>query len=249
MPMKTDILAFGAHPDDTELSCSGTIAKLVQQGKKVAVIDLTRGEMGSRGTPETRMEEAEKASVILGLQSRDNLGLPDTRLENIREFQLPVIERIRFYQPHICLIPAQDDRHPDHCDASRLLLDALFYSGLSKVETKGPDQKPQNPHRPAHILYYMMDTPFEPDFIFDISDTIHFKEKAITAFSTQFNVEDPGDEPETYISNPGFFETMLARAKYYGHLGGFAYGEPFKYAKKPVPLTSFGVFDQTSPIR
>jgi len=247
--MKTDILAFGAHPDDTELSCSGTIAKLVKQGKSVVVVDLTRGEMGSRGTPEIRLKEAEKASNILGLTSRDNLGLPDTELENLRKFQLPIIERVRHYQPHICLIPAPDDRHPDHCDASRLLIDALFYSGLMKIVTKGPDQQKQEPHRPAHTLFYMLDTPFKPDFIFDISDTLHIKEKAISAFSTQFNVDDPGDEPETYISDPGFFETMIAKAKYFGHLGGFAYGEPFKYSKKPVPLSSFDIFNQTSPIR
>jgi N-acetylglucosamine malate deacetylase 1 len=247
--MKTDIIAFGAHPDDTELSCSGTIAKLVQQKKNIVVVDLTRGEMGSRGTPETRKKEANDAAEILGLSARDNLSLPDTELENIRKFQLPVIERVRYYKPHICLIPAPDDRHPDHCDASRLLLDSLFYSGLKNIVTKDPDHKIQDPHRPAHILYYMLDTPFDPDFIFDVSETITLKEKAISAFSTQFNVEDPGDEPETYISKPGFFETMIAKAKYFGHLGGFAYGEPFKYAQKPVPLNSFDLFDQTSPIR
>ncbi len=247
--MKIDILAFGAHPDDTELGCSGTLAKLVQKGKKVAVVDLTRGEMGSRGTPEIRMKEAANAAEVLGLSARDNLGLPDTELVNTREFQLPVIEKVRHYKPHICLISAPFDRHPDHGDASRLITDALYYSGLRKIETRGRDKKPQKPHRPAHVLHYMQDRPFEPDFIFDISETFHLKEKAITAFATQFNVKDPGDEPQTYVSNPEFYEVMKAKARHYGHLGGFTYGEPFKYAQKPVPLASFDIFDQTFPKR
>lgn len=247
--MKIDILAFGAHPDDTELSCSGTLAKLVKTGKKVAVVDLTQGEMGTRGTVEIRMQEAKKAAGIIGLSARDNLGLPDSGLANTREFQLPVIEKIRHYKPHICLIGAPADRHPDHGDATRLLVDAIFYSGLIKIRTSDSEGNNQSPHRPAHVLHYMQDRPFEPDFIFDITDTFQLKEQAIGAFATQFNVEDPGEEPETYISNPEFYENMKARARYYGHLGGFLYGEPFKYAQKPIPLASFDLFDQTSPLR
>lgn len=247
--MNIDILAFGAHPDDTELSCSGTLAKLVRIGKKVAVVDLTRGEMSTRGTVEIRMKEAKNASEILGLSARDNLGLPDSELANTREFQLPVIEKIRYYTPHICLIGAPHDRHPDHGDATRLLIDALYYSGLKKIETSGPDGKNQDAFRPAHVLHYMQDRPFDPDFIFDITDTFQLKEQAIGAFATQFNIENPDDEPETYISSPDFYENMKARARYYGHLGGFLYGEPFKYTQKPVPLSSFDLFDQTSPMR
>lgn len=247
--MKIDVLAFGAHPDDTELSCSGTLAKLAKMGKKVTVVDLTRGEMGSRGTPENRLHEAQKAAEILGLQSRDNLALFDTQLENNRENQLPVIQRVRHYRPHICLICAPLDRHPDHGDASRLLADALYYSGLRMINTKGPGHKNQVPHRPAHVLYYMQDRPFEPDFVFDITDTFKLKQKAIAAFASQFNVSDPGGEPETYISTPDFYEGIKARARYYGHLAGFKYGEPFRYAQKPVPLASFDLFDQTSPLR
>jgi bacillithiol biosynthesis deacetylase BshB1 len=247
--MLSDILAFGAHPDDTELSCSGTLAALVQQGKRVAVVDLTRGEMGTRGTPELRLKEAQQAAEILGLSARDNLSLPDTQLKNTRENQLPIIERVRFYRPHICLINAPSDRHPDHGDAARLLIDALFYSGLSRIETKGPDGKPQEPHRPAHILHYMQDRPFEPDFVFDISQTIDLKEKAIKAFASQFHVKDPGAEPETYISGMGFFEALRARAKHFGHLSGFGYGEPFKYAQSPVPLKSMEIFFESKPKR
>jgi len=247
--MKADVLAFGAHPDDTELGCSGTLAKLVKQGKKVVVVDLTQGEMGSRGSVGIRWEEAQKAGEILDLAARDNLGLPDSELANTREFQIPVIERVRHYRPHICLISAPSDRHPDHGHAATLLIDSLYYSGLRKIETKNSERKAQPPHRPAHILHYMQDRPFDPDFIFDISDTIELKEKAIKAFTTQFNVEDPGDEPVTYISDPEYFESMRARARYFGHLGGFTYGEPFKYAQKPVPLISMNPFFETSPKR
>ena len=247
--MNIDVLAFGAHPDDTELSCAGTLAALVKQGKKVVVVDLTRGEMGTRGTPEIRLKEAKKAAEILGLHSRDNLGLPDTELTNTRELQLPIIERIRHYKPHICILTAPVDRHPDHGHASTLLVDAVFYSGLRKIETRGMDGKLQEPHRPHHVLHYMQDQPLDPDFIFDITETIDLKEKAIKAFATQFNVSDPGDEPETYISDTGFFESLRARAKQLGHLGGFEYGEGFLYHKKPFPLIDFEFMLNTSPKR
>lgn len=245
--MKADILAFGAHPDDTELGCSGTLASLVNQGKSVVVVDLTRGEMGSRGTAAIRRKEAEKAASIIGLADRVNLGLPDTRLVNNRELQLPIIEVVRRFKPHICILPAPADRHPDHGNATALLMDAIFYSGLIKIETKGPDRNMQQPHRPAHVLHYMQDRPFEPDFIYDITDTLNLKEKAIKAFTSQFDVAEPGEEPETYISDPSFFESLRARAKHFGHLGGFEYGEAFQYAQKPVPLTSMNVFMETTP--
>lgn len=247
--MNVDILAFGAHPDDTELGCSGTLAKLVIQGKKVGVVDLTRGEMGSRGTPEIRLQEAAKAAEILGLSVRENLGLPDTQLENTRELHLPIIQAVRKFRPHICLLPAPADRHPDHGDASALLVDAIFYSGLVKIETTDESGALQKPHRPAHMLHYMQDRPFEPDFIFDISETIQSKEKAIKAFATQFDVADPGDEPETYISDPSFFEALKARDKHLGHLAGFDYGEGYLYHGKPVPLSSFDLFTNTKPKR
>lgn len=247
--MKTDILAFGAHPDDTELSCSGTLAALARQGKSVVVVDLTRGEMGSRGTPETRLREAEAAAKILGLSDRVNLGLPDTELYNNRELQLPIIRALRKYRPHICLIPAPADRHPDHGHASTLIKDAIFYSGLIKIETRNSDRDPQEPHRPAHVIHYMQDQPFSPDFVFDISSTIDTKEAAIRAFSTQFDVKDPGDEPETYISDPGFFKALRARARYFGHQGGFEYAEGFLFAQKPFPATSLRFLDETAPKR
>ncbi|TVQ65372.1 MAG: bacillithiol biosynthesis deacetylase BshB1, partial [Balneolaceae bacterium] len=236
--MKSDLMAFGAHPDDTELACSGTLASLIQKGSVVVVADLTRGEMGSRGTPELRLQEAEEAAGILGLAKRVNLGLPDTRLMNIRENQLPIIETVRSLRPHVCLIPAPADRHPDHVHASTLLLDALFYSGLAKIETQDPEGQIQEPYRPVHILHYIQDDFLQPDFVYDISDTFHLKEKAIAAFASQFNVADPGDEPATYISDPAFIESVRARARLLGHMGGYTYGEGFISAKKPVPLSS-----------
>jgi len=246
---KLDILAFAAHPDDTELCCGGTLAKLVKHGKKVGVVDLTKGEMGSRGTPEQRMEESANAAKIIGLAVRENLGMPDTKLSNTRENQKKLIQKIRRYRPHICLVGAPTDRHPDHGYGTRLALDALYYSGLTKIETVDNDGKPQGKWRPSHILHYMQDRPFQADLVFDITDTFETKKEAILAFENQFNVTDPGSEPETYISSREFFENIEARARHYGHLIGAKYGEPFKYHNGPVPMASFDSFFETEPGR
>ncbi len=247
--MKLDILALAAHPDDTELCCGGTLAALVNQGKKVGVVDFTRGEMGSRGTPEQRMKEASNAADIIGLEVRENLGLPDTKLESTREYQKKIIREIRTYRPHICLVGAPSDRHPDHGNATQLALDAIFFSGLTKLKTLDADGNPQKKWRPSHVLHYMQDRPFEPDVVFDISETIKIKKNALLAFETQFNVQNPGDEPETYISNKEFFEGIEARARHFGHLIGAKYGEPFKYHNGPIPMGSFETFFETDPIR
>lgn len=244
-----DVLAIAAHPDDTELCCGGTLAALVEQGKTVGVIDMTRGEMGSRGTPQQRLQESEKAAEIIGLTVRENLSLPDTQLENNSEFRQKIISKIRRYRPHICLVGAPSDRHPDHGNATQLALDALFYSGLIKIESHDAQGNIQDPWRPSHILHYMQDRPFDPDIVFDISETFATKKKAIQAFETQFDVEDTGDEPETYISSKRFFKGIEARARHYGHLIGATYGEPFKYHNGPVPMNSFSPFFDTAPIR
>jgi bacillithiol biosynthesis deacetylase BshB1 len=249
MSTQLDVLAFAAHPDDTELCCGGTLARLVQQGQKVGVVDLTRGEMGTRGTPEQRLKEAQHAAKIVGLSVRKNLALPDTQLENSREHQLSLIRKIRLYRPHIALVGAPWDRHPDHGYGTQLMLDSLFYSGLAALETKDDKGNAQQPWRPAHILHYMQDRPFEPDFIFDISETMEVKEKALQAFETQFDVPLEDEGPQTYISSPTFFEGVRARARHYGHLGGFTYGEPFKYYNGPVPMSNFDLFKQTEPDR
>ena len=247
--MELDILALSAHPDDTELCCGGTLAALGNQGKRIGVVDFTRGEKGTRGTPEQRMKEASNAAEIIGLETRKNLGLPDTQIENKRSYQKKIIQQIRTFRPHICLVGAPSDRHPDHGNATQLALDSIFYSGLAKIKTKNSDGNLQKRWRPSHILHFMQDRPFEPDLIFDITETFETKKEAILAFSSQFNVKDAGDEPETYISNREFFEGVEARARHYGHLTGVKYGEPFKYYNGPLPMNSFGAFFETSPFR
>ena len=242
--MKLDIIAFGAHPDDVELNCGGTVGRLVQQGYKVGIVDLTQGEMGTRGTPETRKSEADHAGTILGIQRRHNLSFKDSEIINDRPHQLSIIEIVREYRPDICIIGAPQDRHPDHGKATELLKEALFYSGLRKIETGK-----QEAWRPAHILHYMQDRPFDPDFVFDISSTIELKLESIKAYKTQFNVSDHDGEPETYISSENYFEQIKARAKFYGHLSGFEYGEPFKYYNGPVPINSFNLFKDIQPKR
>lgn len=247
--MKLSVLAIAAHPDDIELACSGTLVRLAQQGYPVGILDLTRGELGSRGTPEGRLQEAAEAARILRLTARENLGLADGGLENTPEYRAAIIARIRYYQPDICLINAPFDRHPDHGNAARLTIDALFYSGLSKIETFDLDGCPQQAWRPYHILHYMQDRPFDPDIVVDISEVMDLKEQAILAFSSQFNVEPTEGELTTYISRPDFFQSIRARARHYGHLGGCTYGEPFLYYNKPIPVQDPGLFFQSKPHR
>lgn len=247
--MQLDVLALAAHPDDTELCCGGTLAALVNHGKKVGVVDFTRGEMGSRGTSAQRLKEASNAADIIGLEVRDNLGLPDTKIKSTRKYQKKIIQKIRAYRPHICLVGAPEDRHPDHGNATQLALDAIFFSGLIKVETFDNKGNPQEPWRPSHVLHFMQDRPFEPDLVFDITETFDTKKEAILAFETQFNVTDTGDDPETYISNEQFFKGIEARARHYGHLIGSQFGEPFKYQNGPVPMRSFDTLFETDPMR
>ncbi|SMO80470.1 bacillithiol biosynthesis deacetylase BshB1 [Gracilimonas mengyeensis] len=247
--MKLDVLVFASHPDDAELGSGGTIATLTSQGKKVGIVDLTKGEMGTRGTEKTRAKEVETASDILNISYRENLDLGDSLIPNTRENQLKIIEQVRLTRPHICLVGAPFDRHPDHGKGTALAIDALFYSGLKKIETFDTSGNPQEPWRPAHILHYMQDRPFEPDFVFDISKHWNTKQKAMLAYDTQFNVSDLGDEPETYISSQNYFKQMEARARLYGHLAGFEFGEPFQYYLKPAPLQSMNVFFESEPKR
>ncbi|NBW69973.1 MAG: bacillithiol biosynthesis deacetylase BshB1 [Bacteroidetes bacterium] len=241
---KLDILVFAAHPDDAELGCGGMIISMLEQGYKVGIIDLTEGEMGSRGTVESRYKEADLASQIMGLTYRSNLKISDSIIENNRTNQVKIIEEIRKTTPDLCFIGAPNDRHPDHRKATRLCADAIFYSGLSKIETKDSDDKPQNPWRPHHVFHYMQDRPIEYHFIYDISDVWNTKKKAMAAFSTQFNVIENDHEPKTYISDPSFFEQLEARARYLGHLGGCTYGEAFAYHNLPAGIKSFDSFLQ-----
>lgn len=247
--MKLDILVFAAHPDDAELSIGGTIASLTAAGKKVGIIDLTQGEMGTRGNRELRMKEAEKAGGILGISYRKNLQILDTKIENIRENQLLIIEQVRKTRPYICITGAPTDRHPDHGHATRLVLDALFYSGLRKIETYDENKTTQEVWRPKHTLHYMQDKHFQPDFVFDVSDYMDLKKAALLAYGSQFNVEDPGNEPETYISSSGFFKQVEARARYFGHQAGVTFGEPIQYFQSPAPLKNLDMFFDSDPQR
>lgn len=210
---------------------------------------MTRGEMGSRGTPQLRKEEAANAAEIIGLEVRKNLGLSDTKLQNDVKSRQKIIQMVRKYRPHICLVGAPTDRHPDHGNATQLALDAIFYSGLIKIESENQNGEAQEPWRPSHILHYMQDRPFEPDLIFDISDTFKIKQKAILAFSSQFNVQETDDEPETYISSSRFFKQVEARARHFGHLIGAQYGEPFQYYNGPIPFKSFNHLFEAAPRR
>ena len=244
--MKLDVLAIAAHPDDVELCCAGTLAALARSGKKVGVLDLTRGEMGTRGTPELRLDEARKAADILGLAVRENAGLPDCGLENTVAHREAIIRFIRRFRPDICFVNAPEDRHPDHRNAARLALDALFYSGIAKLEVPGADPEPW---RPRHILHFMQHWPFEPTFVFDITGTIDIKEKAIRAFASQFDAPEDDDGPQTYVSSKRFFEALRGRAREYGQQIGVDFGEPFLYYGGPVPLNSLDVLFSSQPER
>ncbi|MEN9370275.1 MAG: hypothetical protein RI952_1140 [Bacteroidota bacterium] len=226
---KLDILVFAAHPDDAELSCSGTIIKYLKAGKKVGIVDLTAGEMGTRGTAATRKIEAENANQIMGISVRENLNMPDCFFENNKESQLKIIQMIRKYQPQIVLANAITDRHPDHGRAAQLVEDASFQSGLLKIETL-ENSKSQAPHRPQAVYHYIQDTYIQPDFIIDITAEIDLKKAAILAYQTQFF--DPNStEPQTYISSPDFIETVLARNREFGKIVGGVFGEGFTSKK------------------
>ncbi len=223
--MKLDILAIGAHPDDVELGCGGTIAKYVKEGKKVGIIDLTRGELGTRGSAETRDEEAAISAEILGISVRENLGFEDGFFKNDKSHQLQLTKLIRKYQPEIVLANAPHDRHPEHVEASTLISDTCFLSGLDKVETKEGGQT-QQAWRPKNIYHYIQFLPLEPSFVLDVSEFMETKMAAVKAYKSQFH--DPNSiEPETVISSPGFLKNIEERASDLGRIIGVKYGEGF----------------------
>lgn len=223
--MKLDILVLAAHPDDAELGCGGTIVKYVAEGKKVGIIDFTRGELGTRGTADTRKAEAEASASILGLSVRDNLGFRDGFFTNDEAHQKQVIQQIRKYQPEIVLANAVTDRHPDHGKAASLAFDSCFYSGLTKVET-ALDGKPQSAWRPKALYHYIQSQYIVPDVVLDVSAHWDRKMEAVKAFKSQFY--DPNSsEPETYISSQGFMKMLEARGIELGHSIGAKYGEGF----------------------
>jgi len=225
--MKLAILAFGAHPDDVELGAGGTIAKEIAKGKKVGIIDLTRGELGTRGTPELRDEEAKKAAAILKVSIRENLGFADGFFVNDKDHQLEIIKRIRKYRPEIVLCNAIDDRHIDHGKGSKLVSDACFLSGLTKIATSDEGTNtPQEPWRPKVVYHYIQWKNITPDFVVNVSGFIDKKTEAILAYASQF-FDPTSDEPETPISSKNFIDSVNYRARDLGRLIGTEYAEGF----------------------
>jgi bacillithiol biosynthesis deacetylase BshB1 len=229
--MKVDILAIGVHPDDVELGCSGTIAKHIALGKKVGILDLTLGELGTRGSAELRTKEANEAAKILGVSFRTQLKMKDGFFENNEAHQKQIIEIIRKHQPEIILCNAINDRHPDHGRAAKLTSDACFYSGLIKIETT-VDGKKQNVWRPKAVYHYIQDHYIHPDLVIDITDFMEIKHKAIMAFTSQFF--DPNSkEPETPISSKAFIESLNSKMALWGRAIGVAYAEGFTVERYP----------------
>lgn len=223
--MYLDALVFAAHPDDAELAMGGTIAKLSNNNLKVGIVDLTRGELGTRGTAETRQREAFNAAIALKVAIRENLQIPDGDIKITKENVNKIIIEIRKFKPKIIFAPYFNDRHPDHIDTSNLIKRAMFSSGLSKIKTFDKEV-PQNHYRPEKLFYYMQTYTFDPTFTMDISETFDLKMKAVECYSTQFH--DPkSKEPETFISRPEFINYIKSRAEYFGFSIGKTYGEPF----------------------
>ena len=226
--MKLDILAIGVHPDDVELGCSGTIINELKRGKKVGIVDLTQGELGTRGTIESRYEEAANAAMIMGVLVRENLKMRDGFFENNEENKLKLIAAIRKYQPGIVIGNVLHDRHPDHGRAGNMIAECCFLSGLAKIETKDENGKEQSRWKPAYVLHYIQDWYHEPNLLIDISDVFEQRMKAIEAYQTQFHSGKKNDkEPETYISTPDFLESIIARARMLGKRIGVKYAEGF----------------------
>ncbi|MCS4432770.1 bacillithiol biosynthesis deacetylase BshB1 [Aquiflexum gelatinilyticum] len=223
--MKLDILVIAAHPDDAELACSGTIAAQVAKGYKVGILDLTKGEMGTRGTPEIRMQESEEASKILGVSIRENLGFKDIFYRDDDSHRLEIVKIIRKYKPEIVLANAVTDRHPDHGKGGAVASNACFMSGLRKIETHF-DGIDQAPWRPKYVYHYIQNNYIKPDFVVDITDFWGIKIESIKAFRSQFY--DPNNkEPQSFISSAEFLDFVEARSREFGHSIMVKYGEGF----------------------
>jgi bacillithiol biosynthesis deacetylase BshB1 len=234
--MKVSILAVGVHPDDVELGCSGTLLRQIALGHRVGLLDLSRGELGSRGSAELRDQEAARAAELMGAQFRKNLGMADGFFTHSRENLLSIIQVIRSCQPNLVLANALSDRHPDHGRAAKLVADACFYSGLSKIETFDEYGQPQKAWRPKAVYHYIQDHNLVPDFTVDITPYIDRKMELVLAFGSQFYnpaASGASKEPETPISGKQFFEFLRAKAATYGRAAGFDYAEGFQVARTP----------------
>ncbi|RMH64708.1 MAG: bacillithiol biosynthesis deacetylase BshB1 [Calditrichaeota bacterium] len=227
---KIDVAVCAPHPDDAELFCGGVLLKLKKQGYRTAIADMTRGELGTRGSAEQRAREAQKASAILQVDQRVNLNIDDGRVTVNEANKEKVIRLLRDWRPAIILAPFHEDRHPDHVHTSRLISEAVFFSGLPKWDTGQP------PWRPRQIIYYFMHHQEKPSFIVDISDEFAQKMEAVRAYGSQFHNPD-SKEPATYISDPAFLKNVETRAAWYGFQIGVEYGEPF-FVKSPVRVNN-----------
>lgn len=225
-PERVYALAFGAHPDDVELACGATLLKIMNEGCPVAVCDLTKGEMGTLGTPETRRAEAETAAAVMNYHRRMTLDLGDSKLFYSEENLAEIIRIIRHFRPDVVFANPPDERHPDHIKGSKLVTDAVYYSGLKQLETS-MNGSIQEPHRPQHLLYYIQFKHLEPDLIVDVSETFCGSRKGILAFASQFYQEGTTEEPETMIKRKEFLTGLEARARYFGEQIGVMYGEGF----------------------
>lgn len=232
--MKLDVLAIGVHPDDVELGCSGTLIKEINRGKKVGIVDLTQGELGTRGTIETRYDEAEEARKIIGASVRENLKMRDGFFSNDEAHQKLLISVLRKYQPDIVIGNILEDRHPDHGRAGQLIYDACFLSGLRQVKTTDEEGNEQEKWRPKYLLHYIQDRFYEPDIIIDITDVWEQRLQSITAYKTQFHNPESGG-PQTYISSPEFLESVTARARLLGKRIGVQFAEGF-LSKKSIGI-------------
>jgi bacillithiol biosynthesis deacetylase BshB1 len=228
--LKLDILAFAAHPDDVELGCSGTLIKHQNLGLKIGVIDLTKGELGTRGNAALRAVESNKASQILKLKTRENLGFADGFFKNDEEHLIPIIQKIRKYNPNIILANAIEDRHPDHGRAAKLVADACFYAGLIKIKTFDENGLAQQVWRPKTLYHYIQYNYIKPDFVIDISKEMDTKIEAVMAYSSQF-FDPNSSEPETPISSLAFLDSLKERAKDLGRMINVNYAEGFTAAR------------------
>lgn len=237
--MPVDVLAIAAHPDDVEMTCAGTLVRLRATGKSFGIVDLTRGEMGTRGTDAIRRQEAERAAEILGASFRETLDFGDGGLAGTREQELALMDVIRRERPRLVLTSFPEDRHPDHARAGKLATDAAFYAGLRKIETGHPA------HRPQQTIYFSTGYLHEPDFVVDVTATMETRRAAIRAFTSQFHREE-SEEPQTLISQKSFLEVLEARARHFGFLIGVEFGEGFLSRRPPRiddPIAAFEGFE------
>jgi bacillithiol biosynthesis deacetylase BshB1 len=234
--MKVDVLAIGAHPDDVELSCSGTLLRHIDQGKTVGLLDLTRGELGTRGSADIRDREAANAMHLMGAAFRKNLQMPDGFFEYNRTNIVKIIEIIRWCQPEIVLANARSDRHPDHGKAAKLVADACFYAGLVKIETQYESEPLRERWRPKAVYHYIQDHNLKADFVVDISEYMERKIELVLAFRSQFYIPNDKEfekELSSPISGKDFIEALRAKARNYGRIAGFEYAEGFNVARTP----------------